>query len=81
MIEAEVVHVFDDPLAHGFVEFSQRRNAAEDPAAAVVDDDKAPVDAAFELLHNPRRVAVVDRGQIAGDANVRTHWIALAEER
>src|SRR4051812_49752 len=81
MIEANAVHVFDDALARRRVELAERRNAAEDAASAVVDDDYAPVDGGVELSHDPWRVAVVDCGEVTDDADVRPRRIALAEER
>src|SRR5436190_9619169 len=74
MIESEIVHINDV----SFIDLGQRCHAVEDAPAAIVDDDDAP--ASVELWHDPRRVAVVDRGEIADKADVLAPALALAEK-
>ena len=74
MFEAEIMCIYDECFIHA----RQRGDAIEDASAAIVDDDDAK--RRVELRHHPRRVRVVDRGEVADDADVLAPALALAEE-
>src|SRR5206468_16200 len=76
LLEMNGVLVFHEPAIDG----RERGDTREDPPAAVVDDDDLEAELGRKLRHDPRRVHVVDRGEIADDADVRARGLALPEE-
>src|SRR5688500_6312232 len=74
------MRVLDNPLADCGVHFSQRGYATEDAAASIVDDDDLQAHRGVELRSDPRRVHVIDCGQITDDGDVVTFRRAPAEE-
>src|SRR5712691_2448628 len=62
--------ILNKPFTHAGFHSPQRSDSAEDPPAAVVDDDDVKSNIARELRHDPRRIRVIDRGEIADDAPI-----------